>query len=58
MKRVKLWIDTNMIGDDCYDEYIEVPDETTEEELQAMAVQYMSNIVSCGFTILEDDEEF
>lgn len=46
--RVKLYVETGYVGCD-YDEYIDVPDDTPEDELNDMAHELMLDNINWGF---------
>lgn len=48
MRKVLLWIDTGIVGCD-FRETVEVPNETTHEELNDMAQKYMEQHIEYGW---------
>ena len=49
MRSITLYVDTGFVGGDSYED-IEVPDDTTDEELDEMAQEFMNDHISYGWT--------
>ena len=49
MRSITLYVETGFVGGD-YHETIEVPDDTTDEELMEIAQEFMQEYVSYGWT--------
>ena len=49
MRSITLYVETGFVGGE-YNETIEVPDDTTDEELMEIAQEFMQEYVSYGWT--------
>ena len=49
MRKIKLWVETGFVGGE-YEDFIEVEDDTTEEELNELAEQFMWECIGCGWS--------
>lgn len=49
MRSITLWVESGYVGADHY-ETIEVPDDTTDEELDEMALEFMNDRIGYGWS--------
>lgn len=55
--KVKLYIETGFVGDDEYNEIIEVDDDISENELDELAYEHFIDNIYYGWTKIEDEDE-
>lgn len=56
MRKIKLWVETGIVGGE-HEDIIEVEDDTTEEELNEMALEFMWGYVQYGWSEAEEEDE-
>lgn len=49
MKKIKLWVETGFVGA-THEEIIEVDDDTTEEEIDEIALEFLHNCIEYGWS--------
>lgn len=49
MRKIKLWVETGFVNAE-HTDFIEVEDDTTEEELNELAEQFMRESIECGWS--------
>ena len=56
MRKIKLWVETGIIGGE-HEEIIEVKDDITEEDLDELAIEFMWDHVECGWEEVKEEED-
>ena len=52
MKKIRVYVATNKVGSECYDEF-EVEDNTTEEEIDKEVEEYIWNMIDIYWEEIE-----